>query len=72
MGKDIKRFQNRPDLQKDLGAKGVSTKGVKDELQALCKNKCIPFKGEALDTVKEGWEGKAKGMLQIPLGEGLH
>ena len=43
----------------------MSIEGVKDELQAFCKNKDIPIKGEVLDEVNEGWEGKAKGMLQI-------
>jgi len=39
---------------------------VKDELQAFCKNKDIPsIKGGVLDEVNEGWEGIAKGMLQI-------
>jgi len=43
----------------------MSIEGVKDELQAFCKNKDIPIKGEVLDEVNEGWEGKAKGMLPI-------
>jgi hypothetical protein len=63
-GKKIKRFRNKRDLQKDLEAKGVTAKGAKYELQALCKNKDIPIEEEIADVI-EGWEGKAKGMLQI-------
>ena len=71
-GKKIKRFRNKPDLQKDLEAKGVTAKGGKDELQVLCKNKDIPIE-EEIDDVIEGWEGKAKGMLQFLWErEGLH
>jgi hypothetical protein len=63
-GKTIKRFRNKKDLQTDLRAKGVSAKGGKDDLQALCKNKDIPIE-EEIEEVVEGWEGKPKGMLQI-------
>ena len=62
-GKKIRRFRNKRDLQKDLEAKGVTAKGANYELQALCKNKDIPIE-EALDDDIEGWEGKAKRMLQ--------
>jgi hypothetical protein len=55
-GKKIERFRNKPDLQKDLEAKGVTAKGAKDELQALCKNKDTPIEEEI---VIKGWEGKA-------------
>jgi hypothetical protein len=60
----VKRFQNKKDLQTDLRAKGVSAKGGKDDLQALCKNKDMPIE-EEMEEVVEGWEGKPKGMLQI-------
>ena len=63
-GTTIKRFRNKADLQKDLAATGVSAKGSKDELQALCKNKNVPIE-EEIAGVEEGWVGKPKGMLQI-------
>jgi hypothetical protein len=63
-GKTIKRFRKKSDLLKDLQAKNVSAKGTKDELQVLCKNKDVPIEEELAEVV-EGWEEKAKGMLQI-------
>jgi hypothetical protein len=63
-GKKIKRFRNKPDLRKDLEAEGVTAKGTKVELQALCKTKDTPIEEEIEDAI-EGWEGKRKGMLQI-------
>jgi hypothetical protein len=42
----------------------LSAKGIKDELQVLCKNKDIPIV-EQLEEVVNGWEQKPKGMLQI-------
>ena len=42
----------------------MSGKGAEVELQALCKNKDMPIE-EEMDEADKGWEGKAKGMLQI-------
>jgi hypothetical protein len=47
-----------------LEAKGVTAKGTKDELQALCKNKDMPVKEEVDDAI-EGWKGKRRACCKI-------
>jgi hypothetical protein len=69
-GKKIKLFRNKGDLLKVLQSKGVSAKGRKDKLQIMCKQKNIPVE-EELDEVVGGWEGRPKGILQIPWERGF-
>ena len=43
---------------------GVNAKGNKVAIIKLCKQNNVPYKG-VTETIKEGWHGKPKGMLQI-------
>ena len=61
----MKRTQRKVvDLKKDLQAKGVLGMGDKKELQRLCSRNDVPIETSTMGIV-EGWEGKAKGMLQM-------
>jgi hypothetical protein len=51
-------------MEKDLRAKGVRAKGNKIAIIELCKQNNVPHE-VVCDTMNEGWNGKAKGMLQI-------
>jgi hypothetical protein len=67
----MKRTQQKVvDLTKDLQAKGVLGMGDKKELQRLCSNNDVPIEKLEMGIV-EGWEGKAKGMLQILFERGI-
>ncbi len=56
--------RNRSELELDLrGGRGVGTKGKnKRELVELCRQHNII---KTKDKIKEGWEGKSKGLLQV-------
>ena len=56
--------RKKKDLQKALEAIGVSAKGNRKALAALCRQNNIPCV-ERIEIVVEGWAGKPKGMLQI-------
>ena len=57
--------RNKSELILDLHGKGINTKGKnKKELVALCVNNDILTNREVPRT-KEGWVGKAKGLLQV-------
>ena len=43
----------------------MSAKGNKVAIVELCKQNNVPYK-VITKTIKEGWQGKPKGMLQIP------
>jgi hypothetical protein len=68
-GKMKKTQQEVADLNKDLQAKGVLGMGDKKELQLLCTLNDVPIE-MPMQGIVEGWEGKAKGMLQILFGCG--
>jgi hypothetical protein len=57
--------RNKADLEKDLKDKGINTKGKnKKELATMCISHDIPVK-KRIQKVKEGWEGKSKGLQQV-------
>ena len=57
--------RNRAELIVDLQAKNINTKGKnKKELMTLCSQHEIPIT-EEVTKINEGWEGKAKGLLQV-------
>ena len=57
--------RNKSELILELRGQGINTKGKnKKELIAICTNKNIPIDRE-VPKVKEGWVGKAKGLLQV-------
>jgi hypothetical protein len=63
--------RNRSELELDLRGKGVTTKGKnKRELVELCGQHNITVM-KTVEKVKEGWEGKAKGLLQVLWERGL-
>ena len=60
---EVERY--KADLTVELGSKGISTKGKnKRELIELCNNNGISTV-RSVQKIKEGWEGKAKGLLQV-------
>ena len=63
--------RNRSELELELRGKGISTMGKnKRELVELCQHHNIAIK-KAVEKVKEGWEGKPKGLLQVLWERGL-
>ena len=57
--------RNKSERILKLHSKGVHTKGKnKKELFALCQNNSIPITCE-VHKVKEGWVGKARGLLEV-------
>ena len=63
--------RNRTELELELRGKGFSIKGKnKRELVEICINNNIAIT-KTVDKVKEGWEGKAKGLLQVLWERGL-
>jgi hypothetical protein len=57
--------RNKSELILELRRQGINTKGKnKKELIAICINKNIPINRE-VPKIKEGWVGKAKGLLQV-------
>ena len=56
--------RKKADLEKDLQAIGVSSKGNRKALAKLCEENGLPVV-ETVKIVKEGWMGKPKGMLQV-------
>ena len=55
----------RPELEVELRGRGISNKGKnKRELADLCTANSIAITKTA-EKIKEGWEGKAKGLLQV-------
>jgi hypothetical protein len=52
-------------LKKYLQAKGALGMGDKKNLQQLCALNNIPIEISMQGIIAEGWEGKAKEMLQI-------
>jgi hypothetical protein len=69
-GKTVKTARRVADLKKDLQAKGVLGRGDKKELQELCALNGVPVSLETVG-ISEGWEGKAKGSLQILFERGF-
>jgi hypothetical protein len=69
-GKTTKFARRVAELKKDLQAKGVLGTGNKKELQQLCASNDAPNSIQTQGIV-EGWEGKAKGMLQILFEQGF-
>ena len=68
---EIEVERNRTELDIDLRALGISTKGKnKRELAELCQQHQIATL-KNVEKVKEGWEGKPKGLLQILWERGL-
>jgi hypothetical protein len=58
--------RNKAELILELHGKGVKTKGKnKSELVALCLNHNIQTNRGDVPKIKEGWVGKAKGLLQV-------
>ncbi|KAI2513790.1 hypothetical protein MHU86_573 [Fragilaria crotonensis] len=58
--------RNKSELILELHGKGIKTKGKnKKELVVLCVNNGIPINRGDVPKIKEGWVGKAKGLLQI-------
>ena len=57
--------RNRSELELDLRGRGISTKGKnKQELVELCEQHQIAIT-KNVEKIKEGWEGKPKGLLQV-------
>ncbi|KAI2490953.1 hypothetical protein MHU86_23612 [Fragilaria crotonensis] len=57
--------RNKSELILDLHGKGISAKGKnKKELVAMCIHNDIPISRD-VPKIKEGWMGKAKGLLQV-------
>ena len=57
--------RNKSELILELHSKGVQTKGKnKKKLVNLCQNNSIPITCK-VPKIKEGWVGKAKGLLQV-------
>jgi hypothetical protein len=69
-GKTKKIQRKVADLKKDLQAKGLLGLGDKKELQRLCLLNDVPFE-MSMEGIIEGWEGRAKGMLQILFERGM-
>ena len=63
-GKTVKSARRVAELKKDLQAKGVLGTGDRKELRQLCALNDVPIFIES-PGISEGWEGKAKGTLQI-------
>ena len=67
--KEIQR--SRAQLIFDLAAKGANTKGKnKSDLVFLCPQYQVPTSTQ-ISRVKEGWEGKSKGLVQVLWERGL-
>lgn len=63
--------RNRTELELELRGRGLSIKGKnKRELVDICHNNNIPIT-KTVEKVREGWEGKAKGLLQVLWERGL-
>lgn len=63
--------RNRSELEIELRGKNITTKGKnKRELVELCQNNNIAVT-KTVEKIKEGWEGKAKGLLQVLWERGL-
>jgi hypothetical protein len=63
--------RNRSELEISLKGIGISTKGKnKRELVALCEQNQIATT-KNVERIKEGWEGKPKGLLQVLWERGL-
>ena len=63
-GDSTRKMRKKDAMQIDLTAIGVSAKGNKVAIVELCKQNNVPHK-VSTKTIKEGWHGKPKGMLQI-------
>ena len=63
-GASTRKIRKKEEMQIDLRAKGVSAKGNKVAIVELCKQNDVPYK-IVTETIKEGWNKKPKGMLQI-------
>jgi hypothetical protein len=63
--------QNRSELELELKGRGAVTKGKnKRELVQLCEHHQITI-AKTVEKIKEGWEGKTKGRLQVLWERGL-
>jgi hypothetical protein len=63
--------RNRTELELELRGRGLSIKGKKKrELVEICTYNSIAIT-ETVEKIKEGWEGKAKGLLQVLWERGL-
>ena len=63
--------RNRTELEIDLRTLGVSTKGKnKRELVEMCRQHQITIT-KNVEKVREGWQGKSKGLLQVLWERGL-
>ena len=63
--------RNRAELEVELRGRGISVKGKnKRELADLCMANSVAITKTA-EKIKEGWEGKAKGLLQVLWERGL-
>ena len=61
--------RNRTEVELELRGRGLSVKGKnKRELVEICNNNNIAIT-KAVEKIKEGWEGKAKGLLMQVLWE---
>jgi hypothetical protein len=64
--------RNRTELEIDLRTLGVSTKGKhKRELVKMCRQHQITVLTKNVEKVREGWQGKSKGLLQVLWERGL-
>ena len=58
--------RNKSELILELHGRGIKTKGKnKKELVELCLSNNIPINRNLAPKIKEGWLGKAKGLLQV-------
>jgi hypothetical protein len=64
-----KRMFRKDELQQMLITKGLTMKGKLKDLQAAAQLNGIPIE-EVKEKVIEGWENKAKGLLQVLWGRG--
>jgi hypothetical protein len=70
-GEPNKLQRNKSELIADLQGKSINTKGFnKKELVKLCEKNDIVTIIE-VDNITEGWEGKAKGLVQVLWERGL-
>ena len=63
-GKVIKRNFTKEELMKKLAEQGVVAQGNITNIKRMCTLKGIPL-DEQIKKIQPGWEGKAKGMLQV-------
>jgi hypothetical protein len=68
---DKTRTLKKEELKELLEAKGLPAKGMAKDMIKQVEENGIATK-ETADKVNEGWQGKAKGLLQVFVEEGFY